>query len=187
MHFELQEIIQRVKTGDKEAFRKLVEHFQQSAFRFAFRMLGSEEEARDVVQDCFIRIWEKIDTYKQDENFTSWMYKIIHNRAIDTYRSKKRRAHISIDQVNPQLLNPVEGNLQVDLENKEAGELITLLTRDLPEKQRIIFTLRDLQGLSTKEVEEITGLDYTTIKSNLYHARKSIGKMFKSITNYEMK
>ena len=67
MPFVLQEIIKQIQKGDKHAFRVLVEKYQQTAFRLAFRMLGDEDEARDVVQDSFIRIWEKIDTYNENE------------------------------------------------------------------------------------------------------------------------
>ena len=187
MPFVLQEIIKQIQRGDKNAFRVLVEKYQQTAFRLAFRMLGDEDEARDVVQDSFIRIWEKFDTYNEKEKFTSWMYRIISNRAIDSLRDIRRRAGISLAKLNPGKLETGESGADIRMENQEAGELIRLITRGLPEKQQLVFSLRDLQGLSSQEVQEISGMTETAIKSNLYHARKAIRDRLIAISSYERK
>ncbi|MCK5079554.1 MAG: sigma-70 family RNA polymerase sigma factor, partial [Bacteroidales bacterium] len=100
----MQKIIQKIQKGDKNAFRMLVEKYQQTAFRLAFRMLGDEDEARDVVQDSFIRIWEKFNTYNDKEKFTSWMYRIVSNRAIDSIRALNRRPVISLEKLIPETL-----------------------------------------------------------------------------------
>lgn len=185
MQSVLQKIIQQIKKGDKAAFRQLVEHYQQAAFNLAFRMLGEEEEAKDVVQDSFIRIWEKIDTYNSKEKFTSWMYKIVNNRAIDSLRTRKRRPVISFEKLVPDTIGAEEIGGDILLENREAGELIRVITNDLPEKQKVIFTLRDLQGLSPQEVQDITGMPETAIKSNLYHARITIREKLLAILTFE--
>lgn len=185
MQSVLQKIIQQIKKGDKAAFRQLVEHYQQAAFNLAFRMLGDDDEARDVVQDSFIRIWEKIDTYNSKEKFTNWMYKIVSNRAIDRLRAIKRRPFISIEKLIPDSMSTGENSSDIYLENKEIGELIRVITDGLPQKQQLIFTLRDLQGLSTQEVKEITGLLESSIKSNLYHARKTIREKLLAILTFE--
>ncbi len=161
----LQKIIHKIQRGDKEAFRVLVDKYQQDAFRLAFRMLGDEDEARDVVQDSFIKIWEKFNTYNDKEKFSSWMYRIVSNTALDCIRSQKRRPAISLENLIPETLAAAEGGIDIVLENKEAGELIRLITAGLPEKQQLIFSLRDLQGLSQKEVQEICGVAETAIKS----------------------
>ena len=187
MSFVLQEIIQQIQKGDKSAFRVLVEKYQQTAFRLAFRMLGDEDEARDVVQDSFIRIWEKFNTYNDNEKFTSWMYRIVSNRAIDSLRASRRRPTISLEKLIPETLEAGESNPDVLLENREAGELIQLITSGLPEKQQLVFSLRDLQGLSPKEVQDISGMTETAIKSNLYHARKTIREKLTGILTFERK
>ena len=165
----------------------LVEHYQQTAYRLAFRMLGDEDEARDVVQDSFIRIWEKIKTYNEKEKFTNWMYRIVSNRAIDSIRAMKRRPVISIEKLIPDTLGTGENGIDVALENREAGELIKAFTRGLPEKQQLVFSLRDLQGLSPQEVQDISGMTETAIKSNLYHARKTIREKLTAILTFERK
>ncbi len=187
MPFVLQEIIKQIQKGDKHAFRVLVEKYQQTAFRLAFRMLGDEDEARDVVQDSFIRIWEKFDTYNENEKFTSWMYRIVSNRAIDSLRAIKRRAGISLEKLHPEKLETREAGADIILENQEAGELIRFISCGLPEKQQLVFSLRDLQGLSSQEVQEISGMTEDAIKSNLYHARKAIRDRLTPILSYEKK
>lgn len=187
MQSVLQKIIQQIKKGDKAAFRQLVEHYQQAAFNLAFRMLGDDDEARDVVQDSFIRIWEKIDTYNSKEKFTSWMYKIVSNRAIDSLRAMKRMPLVSIEKLIPDMITVVDKGSDVQLENKEVGEFIRAITEGLPQKQQLIFTLRDLQGLSSQEVQSITALSDTIIKSNLYHARNTIRKKLTAIMKFERK
>jgi len=165
----------------------LVEKYQQTAFRLAFRMLGDEDEARDVVQDSFIRIWEKFNTYNDNEKFTSWMYRIVSNRAIDSLRASGRRPIISLGQLIPETLGTGESGPDILLENREAGELIRSITTGLPEKQQLVFSLRDLQGLSPQEVQDISGMTENVIKSNLYHARKTIRDRLTAILTFERK
>lgn len=185
MQQTLHEIIRAVKNGDKEAFRKLVEEFRHGAFRLAFRMLGDEEDARDVVQESFIKMWQKINSYKETEKFTGWMYRIVSNTAIDRMRAVKRHPRVSIDDIQGRLVLLTDDSDHRRLENKEAGELIRMMTEDLPEKQRIIFSLRELEGLSSEEVEAVTGFSEDIVKSNLYHARKAIRERLEAIFNYE--
>lgn len=185
MQKHLLKTIEEVKGGNKAAFSSLIEAFQHKAFGLAYKILGDEEEAKDVVQDSFIRMWEKIYTYNPNEKFTNWMYKIVSNRAIDRFRAVKRRPSVAFsDQVMARLQKETALNDTL-LENKELGEMIILLTGELPVKQKLVFTLRDLQGLSSGEVKAVTGLSETHIKSNLHHARKSIRQKLITILGYE--
>lgn len=186
MHFDLQKIIRDTKHGDPKAFRKLLEHYQQAAYSFAFRILANEEDARDVVQESFINIWRKLNTYDINKNFKSWMYRIVYNKSIDALRSIKRRDEISLDDKLCKLVDKASQEGDIRLENKEAGELIRMMTMDLPEKQKLIFTLRDLQDLNVEETMEICGMKEDVIKSNLYHARKAIREKMQTIMNYQL-
>jgi len=85
----LQEIITCIRNGDHPAFRKLVEMYQQPAYRLAFRILGNEEEARDSVQESFIKIWQKIDSFDPSREFLPWMYRILVNTSNDRLRKLK--------------------------------------------------------------------------------------------------
>ena len=186
MHFDLQKIIREASLGNPIAFRKLVEHYQKQAFSFAFRILANEEDARDVVQESFISIWQKMDTYDTHKRFKSWLYKIVYNKSIDVLRSIKRRDEITLDDKLYKLVDKASQESDIRLENEEAAKLIRIMTMNLPEKQKLIFSLRDLQGLNVKETIEISGMKEEAIKSNLYHARKAIREKLLTIMNYQM-
>ncbi len=171
---DFHEIIERVKNGDQAAFRLIVEEYQQMAFSMAFRIVCDEEEARDVVQDSFIKTWQKIDTYDMNQKFSSWLNKIVANTAIDRMRQIKRHNMISIEKVITQIDLPDPDNAQMKSDNEETARLISWMAEGLPEKQQLVFILRDLQGADSTEVQQILGMSESSVKSNLYHARRAI-------------
>ncbi len=185
MQFEIEKTISRIKTGNRNAFRKLVEEYQQYAFNLAFRMLCDEENAKDVVQDSFIKIWKKIDEYDTRSKFTTWMYKIVTNTAIDRLRSINRQRTIKLDVVSERLIQMQEDSPETNFNNVEMASIIKALADDLPEKQRMVFVLRDLQELSSQEVEGILEINETQVKTNLYHARRSIKEKLTKIISFE--
>jgi RNA polymerase sigma-70 factor, ECF subfamily len=170
----LQEIIRCIRNGDHTAFRKLVTMYQQPAYRLAFRILGNEEEARDAVQDSFIKIWRKIGSYDPSKEFIPWMYRIIANTSTDRLRTIHRHTMVPLDLVSQKLEEVIQRDSATTSDNHELAMLIEGLTGMLPEKQRLVFILRDIEGMSSNEVELITEMAETSVKSNLYHARKSM-------------
>lgn len=184
---DIQSLIRQVKMGEQEAFRQLVTAFQQYAFSLAFRITCDTQEAEDVVQESFIKIWRKIGSYDKDHNFTSWLLKIVTHTAIDHYRKRKRQQTISIEDASNSLYALTDKSTSGDIENKEMANLIRLLADDLPEKQRLTFILRDLQEMESSEVQGILALDETQVKSNLYHARKTIRNRLNTLLVNERK
>ena len=182
---ELSNIIKQVKLGDHSAFKILVEKHQLYAYKLAFRILYDEEEAKDVVQDSFIKIWKNIHSVNSKQKFTTWMYKVVTNTAIDRYRSIKKTSKVDFTMVSEAINNLSDNNTFIDFENKQLGELIKYLADKLPEKQRLVFVLRDLQGMDSEEVQEILDITAITVKSNLYHARKIIKQKLVAIISYE--
>jgi RNA polymerase sigma-70 factor (ECF subfamily) len=171
---DLQDIIGRIKKGDHAAFRKIVEEYRQQAFSVAFRITCDEEEARDAVQESFIKIWEKLEQYDMNRNFSTWMLRIVVNSAIDRKRQMDRHHLISLDQSLKKFEIPDPDFIEREADNREMASLITWLAQGLPEKQQMVFILRDIQGLESDEVEQILNLSETKVKSNLYHARTTI-------------
>lgn len=170
----LQETIGSIRKGDRTAFKKLVEMYQQPAFRLAFRILGNEEEAKDTVQDSFIKIWQKIGSYDSSREFIPWMYRIVANTAADRLRSMRRHVMVPIDLVAEKRMTLQQRDQGTPADNHDLAVLITGLAGMLPEKQKMVFILRDVEGMSSEEVETITELTADAVKSNLYHARKSV-------------
>lgn len=181
----IKEIISSIKQGDQQAFKKLVEHYQQYAFSLSFRILANEEDAKDVVQDSFIKIWKKIKEFDVELNFKTWMYKIVTHTAIDKMRQRSRFRAQDISDSAESIQNSFYTNLEKQLDNKEAAELITVIGDGLSEKQRLVFIMRDIEGMESGEVQSILDMPETAVKSNLYHARKAIREKLHQINAFE--
>lgn len=182
---DLQRTIQQITMGNQAAFRRLVEEYQQKAFRLSFRILCDEEEARDAVQDSFIKIWSKISTFDHRQQFNAWIYKIFTHTALDRLRSIKRRSRVNLEEVYRSVETIHTSNPDGELDNQEISGLIRALANGLSEKQQVVFVLRDIEGLSSAEVQEIMDMNETSVKSNLYHARRTIRKKLLNLLTYE--
>jgi RNA polymerase sigma-70 factor (ECF subfamily) len=180
-----EDIIKKVRSGDRRAFRVLVEKFQQYAFNIAFRILCDEDEAKDAVQEGFIKIWQRINDFDGNSKFSTWMYRIVTNKAIDRLRSINRENLISIDSVIEKYGIQSEEDPGRNMDNREMGRLIQVISEDLPEKQRLVFIMRDLQGMDSADVQEILGLSETAVKSNLYHGRQAVKQKLTRLIQYE--
>ena len=175
---DTKDIIKSCIIRDEAAFRKLVDRYSVFAFSVAFRIMNDDEESKDIVQESFITVWNKIGSFNTEKNFSNWFYRIIVNKCYDSLRKSKRTQLIYPDANSwniPGIYS--DSNPHNKLENKEIGKIIRLLTNRLSTKQRIVFILSELEGLSHEDISEITGMAKTSIKSNLNHARRKIGEM----------
>lgn len=161
-------LIESCIKGDVHAFRTLVEKLQSYAYTLAFRILLNEEEAKDAVQDSFIKVWKNLGSYNGKYLFTTWMYRIVVNTCIDRLKEIKKHSEIYSDSISE------SRNAEESIINRELAKQIRGLSKELPQKQRIIFILNDLQGLSLDEASEVLNMPKGLVKSNLYYARKSI-------------
>ncbi len=161
---------------DKEiVFKSWVEKYHLFGYRVARGILGNDEEARDTVQDGFVRVWENIDRYRNDTPFPTWFYRIIVNICYDRLRKmKQNKAYVNYQTVSSSLANHTENH---SLNFGDGLQLLKKLSDKLSVKQKTVFVLRDLEDLSVEEVSAITTMDPDQIKTNLYHARKAIREM----------
>lgn len=172
-------IITRCQTGDKDAFRLLVETCQGMVFSVALKMLADEEEAKDIVQETFLRVWLNISKYDSRRNFTTWLYAIASRLCLDHLKSRTQVVAMPQDESVLRRYASTDG--QRELENREWVAVVRLLAEGLSPKQRLVFTLSHLEGLSSEEVEEVTGLTAKQVKSNLYVARQTIREHLKNM------
>jgi RNA polymerase sigma-70 factor (ECF subfamily) len=172
----IENLVERSKQRDTEAFRQLVETLQPFVFRLAFRLLCCEDEAKDIVQETFIRVWLHLNKYRRGVRFSTWLYKIACNLCYDRLRAVKRTQGNSATVFDlSQLLNVTDDHdIEQSLINRDLKEWITVLTHELTPKQKLVFTLRDIEGMELDEVREITGMTAAKVKSNLYLARQYI-------------
>jgi len=176
MDFQTNTYIDLCKQGNTEAFKYIVTEYQQLVFTLAFRLLCNERDAEDVTQETFIKVWQNINQYKSQYKFSTWIYRITCNICYDKLRTKRKVEHVPADDCE---ITSVENQVEI-LHNKELKKLILTLTGDLSPKQKLIFTLSDIEDLEVDEIKTITGMSAAKIKSNLYLARKYIKLRVKS-------
>jgi RNA polymerase sigma-70 factor (ECF subfamily) len=145
-------------------------------YALAFRFLYNEDDAEDIVQESFIRIWEHVQDFNPGTKFTTWMYRIVVNLCLDKIKVNKRRTNIFTRSYNTSFTeNSIDNfDLEHEYSNKEMAALIKFLANGLSDKQRMVFLLRDFQDLTIEEVTDITGLSESAIKTNLFYARQNI-------------
>lgn len=165
-----EDLVERVRGGDAAAFDRLVERHIARAFRIAYRVLGHREDAEDLVQDAFLAILEKIETFQQGRKFTPWFHRIVLNRALNAQQSRRVRHTEQIPESTPgQGTSPARAAEVTDLQDQVGAAL-----EELPERQRTIVTLFELEGFSGAEIAEILGISAGTVRWHLHEARRSL-------------
>jgi RNA polymerase sigma-70 factor (ECF subfamily) len=174
----IQTLVNKSAEGDTKAFALLVTEFQPLVYRLAFRLFCNEDEAWDMVQETFIKVWLSMGKYDGRSRFSTWIYTITVNTCHDRWRTLQH----TVADADASTLSLISGE-EADraLNNRELRELIITLTAGLTPTQRLIFTLRDLEELETPEIETITGLTAAKIKSHLYLARKYIRERIETL------
>ncbi len=165
-----------------ETFQNSVFPVKNKLFRFAFRLLGNSEEAKDVVQEVFIKVWKGRDQLSEIQNLEAWCMRITKNLSLDRLRQQQRQATDSIEkgfQVQHSDLSPLE-NIEINESMKRIGDLMAAL----PEKQRQVMHLRDIEGYSYNEICEILEIDMSQVKVNLFRARNAVREKLQKIDTY---
>lgn len=175
-----QDIIRRCKAGDKSAFRTLVQCYQRWLFGLGLKLLCDEEEAKDVVQETLIRVWQHLHDYDERRSFTAWIGTICTRLCMDRLR---QLSHHDDSMVDVALLDRLVDEEAPDtrLENQELAAVIETLVQGLSPKQRTTFVLSQIEGYDSATVSEMTGMSAEQIKSNLYVARQTIRKRLKRL------
>jgi RNA polymerase sigma-70 factor, ECF subfamily len=181
LNFE-KNLIKSIKKGDHTAFERLVDMYKDKVFHLAYRMLKDSYEAEDIAQEAFVRVYLNIEKYDEKYKFSTWIYRIATNLAID--RIRKKKADYSLDEevtgtdgltLYAQIPSEEESpDRQVEfLETKDILEQHIL---QLPKKYRIAITLRYLEELSMKEISEIMDLPIATVKTRIHRGREALRK-----------
>ena len=168
------DLIESAKRGDQQAFRKLVELHQRFAYQVAYRMMGNSNDAEDVVQEAFVKLWKNLSKYRWEVKLTTWLYKIVTNQCLDHLKSAASKQKSLNKDIEFSLHVSDGSDPEKQFSDQELVEVITTLARRLTPKQQAVFVLRDLEGLSVEEVCEILDMPSGKLKSNLYYARMKI-------------
>lgn len=172
------DLIQQAVRGSQQAFRTIVETHQGFVYAVAFRFVNDKYEAEDIMQEVFVRLWKKLHTYRQEVKLTTWLYKIATNRCLDFLKSRQGRQRKNTVDVNERHDLAYHSTPEKDFQQQELSRIIHQAADELTPKQKAVFILRDLEGLSQEEVSEALSMSTGNVKSNLFHARqKMIAKL----------
>lgn len=174
------DLIQNAARGNTQAFRALVEQHQAFVYAVAFRFVHDPHDAEDITQEVFIRLWKNLPHYRPEIKLTTWLYRIIANHCLDFLKSRHGKQKKS--KVDLSAVMHVHDNTspEKDLQQRELLAIIRQVSEELTPKQNAVFILRDLQGLSPKEVSDALSMSAGNVKSNLFHARQKVAEKLKA-------
>lgn len=163
-------VVERVRRGDAEAYGELVTRHMRRAFSIAFRIVGHRQDAEDVVQDAFVRALERIDSLHRGRPFRPWLYRIVVNQALNLRRRQRVRAADPLPETAPSR----ERQPDRAAEDAELGERLRSALDVLPEKQRTIVLLADLEDMSSTEIGAVLDIADGTVRWHLHQARRTL-------------
>lgn len=171
-------MIERARQGDTSAFEEIIDRYQQKVMTTSWRMLGSQEDARDASQEVFLRVYRYLGGFKRDQDFSGWLYRIIVNVCRDYARKRGSRHQFASFEDEREAgtfesLTSVE-DVEGDAIRSQQRALIAEALDALSARERAALVLRDLEGLSTEEVARVLGSSQTTVRSQISSARTKI-------------
>lgn len=174
--------------GNTEAFGELVQMYERFVYNLALRFSSSEQDALDISQDVFIKVWRSLPSFRFDCEFTTWLYRITHNTCLDYSRKRARSATLSITEcfddeeesrseldIQDMTLEPSE-----QLDKKERIEAVRAAISSLAPGHREIIILRDMQDCTYQQISDMLSLDIGTVKSRLNRARAKVKEILKN-------
>jgi RNA polymerase sigma-70 factor (ECF subfamily) len=176
-------LVLALKQGEEEAFRKLVEEYQDRVFSTCLNFLHNREDAEDIAQEVFIEVFHSIDRFREEASLSTWLYRIAVSKSLDQLRkqkSKKRFGYIrSLFGVEEEEKNFPASNManpHHQLENEERRQVLMMAINGLPENQRIAFTLHKIEDLSQQEIGGIMDISLSSVASLVHRAKKNLHK-----------
>ena len=160
------ELIRRSAAGEVDAFEELVLLKRDRVFRTAYQVVRNAEDARDVAQLVFVRLWRVIRRYRPERKFDTWLYRITVNLAVDYRRHQSRGVEVPLEQAEQTAGNPAD-----PAGSRELRRVYETVAGELTDRQRMIFTLREVDGLQTEEIARALGVTTSTVRNTLFQAR----------------
>lgn len=174
---ELCRLLTRARSGDREAFKAIVRLYQQKVFLLAFSFLRNREDALDIVQETFMKLFQKLHVFNSGGNFQAWLLQMARNLTIDYYRKHHlQRKEREVERAKGQLELPGEG----EASGESASDLSQALSRSLQRlasKQRMVFVMKHYTGLQYKEIAQVLDISVGTVKSLHFKAIRNMRKL----------
>lgn len=162
---EISALIERIKLGDREAFMCVTKTYQQKVYQVAFAFFRNHEDALDIVQEAFLRVFQKIELFKAGRNFQNWLLQITRNLCIDTYRRKKKNSVDNMAPLNVDNLHLADESSHHFGKNSDIKQIFTQCLEQLSERQRAIFVMKHVNQMKYSEIAQILNVAVGTVKS----------------------
>ncbi|MGB8953121.1 MAG: RNA polymerase sigma factor [Candidatus Aminicenantales bacterium] len=167
-------LVQSVQKGNQEAFMELTQMYQKKVFILAYSFFRNKEDALDLVQETFLRLFQKIGMFRRGENFEAWLLQISKNLCVDFYRRNYvRRRQLESGQRVEELNLPLAQSQDFH-QSREFGEILSRCVEKLAEKQRMIFVMRHYNQLKNEEIAQILNISLGTVKSLHFKAIRNL-------------
>ncbi len=167
-------LIQRVLDGDVNSFEEIVRKYNMMVYTLAYRVLKTREEAEELAQDVFLKVYHSLDKFNRKSKLSTWIYRITYNASINKYKSHKKNIDtIELNSLNEYNISDLSDSID-EISNNEKRKIINNTILKLPETDRIIITLYYYEELPIKEVAEIVGISTHNVKIKLFRSRQKL-------------
>ena len=181
-------LMERVREGDEEAFRQIVEKYREQIFRLSFRYVANQQDAEEVTQDVFIRLYRSAANYQPGAKLFTYLYRITVNLSLNKIRDRKWNRYVSWEGLTAQprnrLVEDSSGNPEDQMESQERQRLIREAIDALPASQRTAVILKRYNELSYEEIARIMNCSISAVEARLHRAKLNLQKKLKSILSY---
>ncbi len=182
------QLIEKFLHGDVSAFNTLVGRWERSLYNFILRYVGNREEAKDICQMAFMRVFRNLKGLRDPEKFSSWVYQIAVNVCRDELKKKSRRKTYSlnnfqdddakIENPNLKMERTVATDPDLAAQKRDIRDLLNKALQSIPEEQRVVVIMKEYQGLKFTEIAETLGISINTAKSRMYYGLSALKKVF---------
>jgi RNA polymerase sigma-70 factor (ECF subfamily) len=176
-------LIEKLRQGDEAAFREIVETWKNLVYNTALGILQNAEDSEDVTQEVFVQVFESIKTFKAESKLSTWLYRITVSKALDHLRRKKRKKRFAYIQSlfgaggETVIETPDFNHPGIALDNKERAAILFKAIDQLPENQKIAFTLHKVEGLSYQEISDVMKTSVSSVESLMHRAKNNLKKL----------
>lgn len=179
-------LIEDLRAGDMTALAVIVEKYKRLVYRLAFQITKNHEDANDVMQDTFLKVYESIHSFRKESAFETWLYRIVVNQAINLVKRRERRREAPLSgttetQIRSELkrASNLRNNPHLSVERKELQRQVTQAVNSLPMKHRMVVILHEFEGLTHPKIASILNCSEGTVRSRLHYARKKLRERLK--------
>ncbi len=172
------QLVEQIRRGDEEAFETLVRRKTSKVYGLCYRVIGNGEDAKDISQLVFLKLWENLDKYDPQYAFDTWLYRMVTNVAIDFMRSKQSRDN-AVNSNLRLVKTAFDPEQTVTVQRKEVESVFNVVSNVLSPKQKAIFVMSEMEDLRSSEIAKVLGCRESTVRNHLFNARKLMQQQLK--------